>query len=141
MSRKSQVLKYIIADYVSASLAWFLFYIFRKVYIESANYGYEVPVKFDINFFAGLTGLPLFWIMVYSVFGYYKNVFRKSRLQELWLTFISVTTGVVIVFFILILDDVVFSYKDYYQSFSVLFILQFILTYIPRVIITTDTQN
>ncbi|NOZ35532.1 MAG: sugar transferase [Chlorobi bacterium] len=141
MNKKTQKLKYILFDYISASFAWFLFYLFRKYYIESLNYGYSVDVEFNINFFAGLFGLPIFWIMLYSISGYYRILFRKSRLIELGQTFITIIIGVVIIFFILILDDIVFSYKNYYLSVSVLFGLQFFLTYIPRLIITSVTQN
>jgi FlaA1/EpsC-like NDP-sugar epimerase len=141
MNRKIQALKYLLFDYISAALAWFLFYHFRKEYIESVNYGYDIPVNYDLNFFIALFGLPLFWIMIYSSFGYYKSVFRKSRLLELGQTFVTTILGVIIIFFVLILDDVVFSYKDYYASSGTLFILHFLLTYIPRVILTSVTKS
>ncbi len=141
MNRKTQKLKYLLTDYIGASLAWLLFYLFRKYYIESFNYGYSVNVDFGLNFYIGLFGLPFFWIILYSMSGYYRTLFRKSRLIELGQTFISVIIGVIIIFFILILDDIIFSYKNYYLSLSVLFGLQFFLTYIPRLIITTITQR
>ncbi len=141
MNRKTQKLKYFLSDYISASVAWLLFYLFRKYYIESVNYGYLIDIDYNAVFFAGLFGLPFFWIFLYSISGYYRILFRKSRLIELGQTFISVTTGVVIIFFILILDDFVFSYKNYYLSFAVLFVLQFFLTYIPRLIITSITHK
>ena len=140
MNKKLQTLTYILFDYVSASAAWLLFYLFRKYYIEAVNYGYPVNVEFDLNFFIGLFGIPIFWLLLYSLSGYYRIVYRKSRLLELGQTFITALVGVVIIFFILILDDVVFSYKNYYTSLSVLFGLQFLLTYIPRLIITSVTQ-
>lgn len=139
MNKKLQALKYILSDYVSASLAWFLFYLFRKHYIESANYGYHINIEYDFNFFVALLGLPLFWLMIYSAFGYYRNVYRKSRLQEIGQTFITVLFGVIIIFFVLILDDVVFSYKDYYASSGALLLIHFTFTYIPRLIITSIT--
>ncbi len=46
-----------------------------------------------------------------------------------------------IIFFILILNDIIASYKDYYISILVLFSLQFLLIYIPRFIITSSTNN
>jgi len=141
MNKKLQTLIYILIDYVSASVAWLLFYLFRKFYIESLNYGYRINVEFDLNFFAGLLIIPFFWIFLYALSGYYRIIYGKSRLLELGQTFITVLIGVIIIFFILILDDVIFSYKNYYQSLSVLFGLQFILTYIPRLIITSIIQH
>lgn len=141
MNKKLQTLIYILSDFLSASSAWLLFYLFRKIYIESVNYGYHVNIIFDFNFFAGLLIIPFFWIFLYSLSGYYRILYRKSRLLELGQTFITVLIGVIIIFFILILDDVIFSYKNYYQSLAVLFGLQFLLTYLPRLIITSITQN
>ncbi len=141
MNKKLHTLKYLVADYLSAATAWFLFYMFRKIYIESANYGYDVKVDYDSVFFFTLLGLPLFWLMIYSLSGYYRSIYRKSRLQELAQTFLSALFGVIIIFFVLILDDVVFSYKDYYYSSGTLLALHFICTYLPRLIITNNTQK
>ncbi len=141
MNKKLQVLKYLFSDYLAAALAWFLFNLFRKEYIESINYGIHIEIDYNTSFFIALFGLPLFWLMIYSAFGYYSNIYRKSRLQELGQTFISTVIGVIIIFFILILDDTVFSYKDYYLSAGALFIAHFILTYIPRLTITSITAK
>jgi exopolysaccharide biosynthesis polyprenyl glycosylphosphotransferase len=141
MNKKLQTAKYIVTDYVSAATTWLIFYLFRKIYIESANYGYEVDVVYDTTFFITLFVLPFFWLIIYSLSGYYRSVYRKSRLQELFQTFLSTLLGVIIIFFVLILDDVVFSYKDYYYSSGALLTLHFLITYFPRLFITADTQN
>ncbi len=140
MNKKRQRLIYIFFDYLSALTAWFLFFYYRKIYIESANYGYLIQIEYSRTFVLGLFGIPLFWIFLYAVFGYYSNILKKSRLLELGQTLISTFIGIIILFFILILDDVVFSYKNYYKSILVLFFLHFILTYIPRLIITSITH-
>lgn len=141
MSGKLQALRYLTSDYLSAALAWTLFFLYRKEYIESANYGYKIAVEFNTSFYIALFGLPLFWLMLYSSFGYYRILFRKSRLYEFGQTLITTIIGVIIIFFVLILDDVVFSYKDYYTSSGVLFLLHFTLTYFPRLIITGLTKR
>ncbi len=45
----------------------------------------------------------------------------------------------VVIFFALILDDFIHSYKNYYQLFFTLLLLHFSLTYFFRLIITTRT--
>ena len=139
MNKKLQTLKYIFSDYTTALIAWFLFNLFRKEYIESVNFGFEIKIEYNTSFFIALFGLPFFWLMIYSAFGYYRNVFRKSRLQELWQTGLTTIIGIIIIFFALILDDVVSSYKDYYYSFTTLLIIHFSLTYFVRLTITTST--
>ncbi len=141
MNQKKQLLKYLFSDLISAGASWTLFFIFRKIFIESKKFGYRVPVEFDHAFFLGLALLPLAWLLFYFVTGYYKEVFRKSRLSELGQTIGTTFIGVLIIFFALILDDTVKSYTNYYLSFLVLFGLHFFLTYVPRVIFTTISAH
>ena len=68
--------------------------------------------------------------------GYYNKPFGKSRLTELFSTFITVLIGTVFVFFALLLDDIPRSIDIYYKLFFGMFGLQFFITYIPRLLIT-----
>ncbi len=139
MNKKLQVLKYIFFDVLSSSLVWTLFYIFRKKYIESVKYGYDIPVTFDTKFFIALVIISAYWILLYFIIGAYKNIYRKSRLKEFGQTLLIVTIGTLILFFVLLLDDEIASYKEYYKSYFVLFSLQFIITEFFRLILTTHT--
>jgi exopolysaccharide biosynthesis polyprenyl glycosylphosphotransferase len=141
MNKKIQSFKYILFDYLAALAVWTLFYTYRKVYIEPQKLGYEIPVEFDYKFYVALIVIPLFWFIIHLLSGYYKYPYRKSRLKEIAQTFFVTMLGVLIIFFALILDDWVHTYKDYYILFLVLFFLQFFLTYIPRLILTTLTIN
>lgn len=136
-----QLLKYIISDFFSAAIAWSLFFIYRKTYIEPLKFGHEIPIEFDTRFYLGVTIIPLFWVLFYYASGYYREVVRKSRLAELWYTIRMTFLGVVFIFFGLVLDDIVESYSNYYRLFLVLFLLHFICTYIPRIIITTNMSK
>lgn len=141
MNKKLQVLKYLIADLFSATTAWTLFYIFRKLYIEPEKFGKPIPLEFDNRFFWGLFLIPFFWLSTYFLSGEYKNIYRKSRLKELGQTFLTSLIGVIIIFFVLILDDEVVSYKTYYQSILVLFLLHFGLTASLRFILSSITNH
>ena len=138
-NKKIQTLKYVLTDWFCALIAWTLFFLFRK-FNEDPNFmDYYQSVFHDVNFIIGIIGVPLFWLVLHTISGYYNNVFSKSRLKELGQTFFVTLIGVVILFFVTIIDDVIISHKSYYVSFSVLFGLQFILTYFCRLIITTRT--
>ncbi len=141
MNKKLQVTKYIVADIISSGLVWILFFIFRKTYIEPIRFGYSIPIEFDNNFFLGLFFIPLFWVLLYYLSGYYKDIYRKSRLIELGQTLYITLIGVLIIFFTLILDDTVSNYKNYYLSFVIIFGLQFLFSYIPKMLITTSTHK
>ncbi len=141
MNRKSEILKYVIADYLCSALTWTAFWIFRKAYIESKKFGIHVSLHFDAKFFLALLVIPAFWIFLNLLSGLYINVYRKSRLAEIRQLFITDLIGVVILFFTLLLNDVILNYKTYYFSISVLFFLQFILSSIAHVLITTRTNR
>lgn len=140
MNKKLQALKYLTADITSASISWSLFYIFRKLYIESEKFGKPVPVVFDSQFYSGLLFVVGFWILIYYLTGTYRDIYRKSRLKETGQTFIISIIGVLILFFTLLLDDEIITYRNYYQSVLVLFMLHFGLTATFRGILSSITN-
>ncbi len=139
MNRSWQVGKYLIFDVLAAAGSWVIFFIYRKAFIEPQRFGIDIPIEFSNRFYLGLIFIPLFWITIYYITGFYKNIFRRSRLIELGQTFTTSLAGVVVIFFTLILDDFIQSYKNYYQLFFTLFLLHFSITYLFRLIITTQT--
>lgn len=138
MNPKIQTLKYIITDFLSSSIAWALFFFFRKLNIEGQSFNNLTKV-IDYKFYWGIILIPLFWISIHFLFGYYANIYRKSRLKELSETFFITLLGVILIFFKLILDDIIKTYSDYYTLILVLFFFQFLLIYFSRLIITSNT--
>lgn len=134
-----QVAKYIAADFLSAGFAWVLFYIFRKKYIEPEKFGVDVALQFNDKFFIGLLCLPIFWLALYALIGMYRRIFRRYRIRELGQVLLATCIGVVILFFIVLIDDEIANYQFYYKSLLVLFSLHFTFTFIPRILLTTKT--
>ena len=142
MNKPLQVLKYLLFDFLAAAISWALFFIYRKAVIEPQRFGVDyVNLELDSKFYMGLVFIPIFWIIVYYITGFYKNIYRRSRLLELWQTFSTSLFGVIFIFFTLILDDFIQSYKNYYQLFFTLFGLHFVLTYFFRLMITSQTTR
>jgi exopolysaccharide biosynthesis polyprenyl glycosylphosphotransferase len=141
MNRRAQVAKYVAADLLGSALAWTLFFIYRKLYLEPIKFGYEVPLTFDRNFYLGLVLIPLFWFGLYTVIGGYREIFRRFRTKELGQTLLISIIGVVVIFFVLLLDDEVASYRYYYRSFVALFLLHFGITFILRFLLTSSTVH
>jgi exopolysaccharide biosynthesis polyprenyl glycosylphosphotransferase len=139
MNNKLQALKYVVADYLSAGIAWALFFVFRKIYIEPQKFGVPVNLEFTEKFFYGLIIIPFVWVLVYSFLGTYSKPYRKSRLNELGQTLLVSFLGVVVVFFALLLDDQIANYKNYYISFSALFGFHFFFTFLFRFILSSST--
>jgi exopolysaccharide biosynthesis polyprenyl glycosylphosphotransferase len=139
MNRTRQVAKYVTADLLSAVLAWSLFFLFRKSIHDPEIQSDFGRIYADANYYIGVIVVPLFWLALYIMAGTYRRIYRKSRLKELGQTLTITLIGVVIIFFTLILDDIVISYRNYYTSFLVLFGLHFGITYPLRLIITSIT--
>jgi exopolysaccharide biosynthesis polyprenyl glycosylphosphotransferase len=113
--------------------------VYRKVVIEPKVFGEFARFDVGINVILGLILLPFFWLFLFYVNGFYKDIYRRSRLKQLGASILANFFGVLIIFFLLLLDDYVASYKNYYQMFLMLFALQFTFTYFPRLIITSAT--
>ena len=137
MKKSKQAGKYILSDFISASVAWLLFNILRYE-VFAIDEGADSLL--DYLQYPGVLGgqvvIPLFWLVLYYFSGYYNKPFGKSRLTELFSTFITVLIGTVFVFFALLLDDIPLSIDIYYKLFFGMFGLQFFITYIPRLLIT-----
>lgn len=139
MNKSLQVAKYVFFDLLSAALAWTIFFLYRKVQVDPKLFNHLKYVFTDPNFYLGILVIPMFWLMLYYIVGTYRKIYRKSRLKELSQTISITFFGVIIIFFAVILDDEIISYKSYYKSFLILFFLHFTLTYFFRLVITTRT--
>jgi len=139
MNRRLQVTKYVVLDWLAALFAWSFFYVFRKQWEVPDLFSHLNLIFDDRQFWLGIIFVPLLWLVLYVMIGAYRRIYRKARLKELGQTFIITLIGVTIIFFVLILDDLILTYRSYYQSFMVLFMLHFFFTYTFRLILTTIT--
>ena len=108
MKKSKQAGKYILSDFISASIAWLLFNILRYEVLFVINEGTDSLLDY-LQYPGVLTGqfvIPFFWLVLYYFSGYYNKPFGKSRLTELFSTFITVLIGTIFVFFALLLDDI-----------------------------------
>jgi len=137
MNKTRQTTKYIITDFLIANVAWLLLNMIR--YHEVAQYeGFQTIIDF-LLFHQVLKGeilIPIFWLILYYFSGYYNQPFGKSRINELFNTFVTVTIGVVFVFFVVVLDDLPESFHIYYIIFFSYYFMQFFFTYLCRYLIT-----
>ena len=124
MNEKKQSVHYALFDALAAILAWTLYYLFRKFYIEPQTFGYYIPLELDPNYFLAIIILPVFWLLLFGLAGSYKKVHRKSRARELIKSFIVTFVGCVILFFTLLISDLVPSYEYYPLTFSALFLFK-----------------
>jgi exopolysaccharide biosynthesis polyprenyl glycosylphosphotransferase len=136
-----QRFKYMFWDVVAAGLSYSILYILRRVIIDIQS----IPFEFSSNFFSGtyymgLFFVTLFWLIIYFITGFYRDIFRRSRLKEFIYTFNASLLGSIFIFFALILDDWVSNYTDYYRGFLIYFGSHFLITSLFRFLLSTATS-
>ncbi|MDA8930237.1 sugar transferase [Bacteroidia bacterium] len=142
MNKTRLIIKYIALDFLAAMLAWGLFFIYRKCYVDGGFNSYYLRyVWIDAKLYLGLVFIPSFWIVLHALIGLYRSVYRKSRLKEFFQVFTTSILGVLILFFLLLLDDEVNAYSSYYESIAVLFTLHFIPTSLFRIILSSQIAH
>jgi len=103
---------------MAALLTWVLFYYVRKDLLN------ESQEALSLTPFKSGVAVTLFWLILYSLSDFYLDVFRKSRIKEFF-NFVKITTfGVIMIFFILFLDDQGVSiHTHYYKTLGSYFLL------------------
>ncbi len=142
-NKKRLAYTYLSVDWLAAVVTWFLFHVYRKIH-ENRTFGISFnfsQIFNDTHFWIGLAIIPIVWVVFYALVGAYRDVYRKSRLKELSQTFSCTLVGTLVLFFTILLDDQITSYRDYYDSLIILFLMQFLLTYIGRFSITNTIIN
>ena len=138
-TKKIGLLFYVLWDYLAALFSWGLFFTYRKIVIENLPFSWTHYQ--DTRFYLGIALIPIGWMILHALLGAYSDIYRKSRLVAFQRTFITTTIGVLFLFFVLILDDVVSSYTSYYKSLGVLFGLQFFSTFLGRLTILSSAKK
>lgn len=139
MNPNKQRLKYILVDCFTVLLTWLLFNVFR--YYESDIVStYNELQSFLLNDRVVKVHIIVssFWIFLFYLSGYYNKPFQKSRIGDFFTTLFSVLIGTVIIFFLVILNELLPSFVIYYELFIALFVLQFSTTFIGRLLITNS---
>ncbi len=138
MNKTLQTIKYVVADYIAALIAWSLFFAYRK-YSYSPDIDLWDSVLHDRNFIFGISLIPLAWVLFYTILGSYRRIYHKSRLKEIGQTLGATIIGVTVLFFVLIIDDLVKSNYQLFKYMLVLFVLHFGFTALFRFILTSVT--
>src|SRR5690606_20483556 len=93
--RKRAILSMVLLDYFAAVAAWLVFWIYRQKSLHALNPEYfpsNRPFLFRdylITFFA----IPGIWLLLYYLSGTYFDLYRKSRLYEIYRSLIISLIG------------------------------------------------
>ncbi len=134
--RKKMQLVYLLVDILSSLLVWGAFLIFRWLVYEHRIFSVDTVLVPMFNFFWPLVLYPLGCLIIYYLSGYYLRPLRKRYGRELVRTLVSSIIITIGAFFLIIIDDPVADDERYLTSLLVLFLLQFVGSYLPRLLVT-----
>ena len=129
-------LLYILVDILSSLLVWGAFLIFRWLVYENRMFSVDTVLVPMFNFYLPLLLYPIGCLVIYYLSGYYLRPLRKSYSREFRRTFVSSLLITLGAFFIIVMDDPVGNYQRYLSSLLVLFAIQFVGSYLPRLLVT-----
>ncbi len=134
--RRKQQLWYVLADLISSELVWLCFLAFRWMVYDGRMSLLEDVLIPAFSFWLPMVVYPVICLSVYYMSGYYLRPFQKPLWREFLRTFASAIIISLFFFFIIIIDDPAENDSRYLMSLGVLFGLQFVLSYIPRLTVT-----
>lgn len=130
---------YVLADVLSSVLVWLGFLMFRWLVYEGRIFSMETVLIPAFDFYLPLLTYPLFCLVIYYLSGFYLRPFGKGFAHEFLDTLVASVPIAFGAFFVIIIDDVVANYTNYYQSLLVLWLLQFSLSYAARLVVSLLT--
>ncbi|MCQ2345944.1 MAG: sugar transferase [Paludibacteraceae bacterium] len=140
-ARHRQQLIYILTDMLSALAVWLCFLLFRWLVYEGRVWSLDQVLIPAFGFRTPLVLYPIGCLIIYYLSGYYLRPFGKRLSREFATTMVSAVIIALGAFFVIIIDDKVTDYHHYIGSLAVLFSLQFLLCYIPRLLITLHVRK
>ena len=98
MSKRTERILLLALDFLTVNLSYYVYYLLR---VKSGWFAY--PIEPDL--ILPMLAIYLYWLMLFAFFGLYRSWYAQSRLDELITLFRIVTAGVLVLFFLIFIDD------------------------------------
>ncbi len=131
---------YILSDYLAALLSSNIFHFSRRALLSERIFE-NGHLLLTNRFWLGAATIPVGWLILFAMLGSYRNLYQKSRLNELSNTFIYSIIGCTIVFFAIVINDPEKDYHYFYKTYFIYLSCHFILTVTGRMIILSKVRR
>lgn len=131
-----QRLRYVIGDFLSSNVAWFVFNLVRYHFGFVKGHLSLASFMCSENVIIGQVIFPLLMMFVYYISGYYNVPYRKSRLQEFIITLLSAICNSLLIMLVALINDMVENRTENYEVIFLLMGVLFGFVYIVRLVIT-----
>ena len=143
ISKQRQRLEYVITDWVTTTLAFLAFNVYRFYHISVVGSQFASVSEYLLSpkMIAEEVLVPLFMLFVYWLSGYYNDPFQRSRLQEFYTTLWSGLLNSLLVYLAMLTNDQIQISSENYAMLGILWALLFALPYTGRILLTTRRLN
>jgi exopolysaccharide biosynthesis polyprenyl glycosylphosphotransferase len=98
MSKRTERILLLALDFLTVNLAYYVYYLLR---VRSGWFMYPIEPELVLPMLA----IYVYWLLLFAFFGLYRSWYAQSRLDELVTLFRIITAGVIVLFFLIFLDD------------------------------------
>ena len=98
MSKRTERLLLLLTDFFSINLAYYSYYVIR---IRSGWIEYPIEPELWLPMMA----IYVYWLIWFGFFGLYRSWYAQSRLDEVMTLFRTTAVGVLVLFFLIFIDD------------------------------------
>lgn len=126
---------------ITAVVAWLIFWFHRHEVLKTKYPDIYYSDVFTLrDYLITFAGIPLFWLGVYGLSGTYFNIYKKSRLQEVFRGLISSFAGVTIIGLYVFADDTG-SFSYFFEITYWYFLVHFGILLICRSLFLSSTKR
>ncbi|MGH2568986.1 MAG: sugar transferase, partial [Bacteroidota bacterium] len=98
MSKRTETILLVIIDFLSINAAYYVYYMIR------IRTGWvEYPIEPEL--WLPMVAVYLYWLLWFGFFGLYRSWYAQSRLDEVMTLFRTTAVGVLVLFFLIFIDD------------------------------------
>lgn len=136
-------LKYLLSDYLTVNVGWLVFNVIRyfSVPLDYKPVSLSDFLFHDRNIMLGQLLFPIMMIVIYAVSGFYNNVTFKSRLDDVRNTLVVSVIGMLVIYFVALINDNIPERLRNYELMSILLGLLAVPTYLGRLSITLGERR
>jgi exopolysaccharide biosynthesis polyprenyl glycosylphosphotransferase len=98
MNKRIERVFLILLDLITINLAYLAYYALR---VRSGWFTYPI----EPDFLLPMLAVYVYWLLLFTFFGLYRSWYAQSRLDELVTLFRIITAGVLVLFFLIFIDD------------------------------------
>ncbi len=140
--KKRSINVLVLLDYLTAVIAWLIFWLYRQKYLNLVAPEWYPPDRVWIfrDYLLGLGIIPGFWIVLYYLSGTYFDLYRKSRLIEIYRGMISCIIGSLLIGIAAFANDSD-SFKYFFQLTLWYFSTHTVLLLASRLLLLSIVKN